>query len=240
MAANNEVGTLQPIAEIAAIARERGITLHCDAVQALAWFSLPELLGDVDMLTLAAHKVGGPVGIGALVLRHPLTLEPFLRGGGQQRGRRPGTETTALAAGFGAACARVDERRDVEAVRVAELTAGMRNELTGIDGVVVTVPEAATLPNTLHLCVADIDGAALVARLDLEGVAVSGGSACSSGVAHGSHVLAAMGLPEALARGALRLSLGYDTTAAEIGRAGAIIGDVIRSFRHAQAPTERS
>jgi cysteine desulfurase len=231
MAANNEVGTLQPIARIVELAHDRGIPVHCDAVQALAWLPLLEHVGEADMLTLAAHKIGGPVGIGALVLRRPTELEPLLRGGGQQRGRRPGTETTALACGFAAACTRVADRGAAERIRVGELVAHLSEVLRAVPGVHATVGAAQLLPNTLHLCIDGLDSTALVARLDLEGVAASGGSACASGVTHASHVLEAMGIPDARARGALRLSLGYDTTAAEVEFAAGRIAEAIEAVR---------
>lgn len=238
MAANNEVGTLQPVARIAEIGRARDVPVHCDAVQALAWLPLLEHTGDVDLLTLAAHKIGGPVGIGALVLRRPLPLEPLLRGGGQQRGRRPGTEAVALALGFGAACERVASRRDTEAVRIAALTERLGNRCGLIADVEATVDGAPTLPNTLHLSIGGADGATLVARLDLEGLAVSGGSACASGVARGSHVLEAMGIDARAGRGVLRISLGYDTTSAQIDRAAGILETAIAAVRAASAPQE--
>lgn len=238
MAANNEVGTLQPVARVAAIGRAREIPVHCDAVQALAWLPLLAHAGNADMLTLAAHKIGGPVGIGALVLRRPLRLEPLLRGGGQQRGRRPGTEAVALAVGFGAACERVAGRRDTETIRIGALTERLRVRCLLIPDVEATVTGAATLPNTLHLSVGGAEGAALVARLDLEGLSVSGGSACTSGVAQGSHVLEAMGIGAQRSRGVLRISLGYDTTSAQIDRAAAILERAIAAVRAVSSPRE--
>lgn len=224
MAANNETGTVQPIAAIAAAARSRGVPTHCDAVQAAAWLDLPQLLGSTELVSLAAHKIAGPPGIGALVLREPLEITPSLHGGGQQRGRRPGSEPTALIVGFGAACERVRRLRDEQAERVRALSERLFAELSAsIPDLRVTVPRAPRLPNTVHFCVSGCPADVLVARLDLDGVAVSAGSACASGVAHGSYVLAAMGVPAEYRDGALRVSLGYDTTAAEVERAAAAI-----------------
>ncbi len=212
MAANNETGTLQPIRQVAALANERGIPLHCDAVQAAAWLDLENLLEGVDMLSLSGHKIGGPPGIGALVLRRPLDLTPLLRGGGQQRGWRAGTEPTGLIAGFGAACARARARHRAEAERIGVLASTLTAEIVASAADVrVTVPNAPRLPNTIHLCFADCPGDLLVACLDLEGIAASAGSACASGVAHASPVLEALAVPQHYQSGALRLSLGYET-----------------------------
>jgi len=237
MGANNETGTLQPIAEIAAGAAERGIPLHCDAVQVAAWFNLDDLLGVAAMASLAGHKIGGPPGVGALVLRRPLRLQPALHGGGQQQGRRPGTEPTALLVGMGAACRRAGQRRAREAQRVAALADELVGNLeASTQDLLVTVPSAPRLPNTIHLCLADCAADLLVARLDLDGVAISAGSACASGVAHGSHVLAALGVPDAYRDGAIRISLGYATTAEEIERAAILIPAAIEAVRAASQP----
>jgi len=212
MAANNETGTIQPVREVAALARRHGVRLHCDAVQAAAWLDLDELLEAVDMVSLSGHKIGGPPGIGALVLRQPLDLTPVLRGGGQQRGRRAGTEPTALIAGFGAACERARARHRVEAARVGALASKLAAEIVDlVPEARLTVPTAPRLPNTIHICFAECSGDLLVACLDLENIAASAGSACASGVAHGSHVLEALDLPRRYQTGALRLSMGYGT-----------------------------
>ncbi len=228
MAANNETGTIQPIREIAAIARRRGVHMHCDAVQAAAWLDLDDLLDEVDMVSLSGHKIGGPPGIGALVLRRPLDPTPLLRGGGQQRGWRAGTEPTGLIAGFGAACARVRARHGGEAERVGGLASELSDEIVeSANDVRVTVPTAARLPNTIHLCFAECPGDLLVACLDLEGIAASAGSACASGVAHASPVLESLGVPRRYQSGALRLSLGYGTDREQIaGLASRIVGCV--------------
>lgn len=234
MGANNETGTLQPVAEIAALAAEHGVPVHCDAVQVAAWFELDNHLGVTAMATLAGHKIGGPPGVGALVLRHPLQLQPTLHGGGQQQGRRPGTEPTALLVGMGAACRRAGQRHAQEAERVAALA----DELVGrieasTQHLFVTIPTAPRLPNTVHICFADCAADLLVARLDLDGVAISAGSACASGVAHGSHVLAALGVPDVYRDGAIRISLGYETTAEEIARAATLIPAAVQAIRAA-------
>ena len=212
MAANNETGTIQPIRKVATIARHHNIHMHCDAVQAAAWLDLHDLLDEVDLVTLSGHKIGGPPGIGALVLRRPLDLTASLRGGGQQNGRRAGTEPTALIAGFGAACERARMRYRIESERVGTLASNLVAAI--IDStldVYLTVPTAPRLPNTIHLCFADCPGDLLVACMDLENIAASAGSACASGVAHASHVLQALNLPRRYQSGAIRLSMGYGT-----------------------------
>lgn len=234
MSANNETGTLQPIAEIAARAAEHDVPVHSDAVQVAAWFDLARHLGETAMVTLAGHKIGGPSGVGALVLRRPLQLQATLHGGGQQQARRPGTEPTALLVGMGAACRRAGQRHATENARVAALADKLIDSLQATtQGLRVTVPSAARLPNTVHACIRDCAADLLVARLDLDGVAISAGSACASGVAHGSYVLAALGIPDEYRDGAIRISLGYDTTDDEIERAAVVVPAAIEAVRSA-------
>lgn len=238
MTANNEIGTLQPISRIVEIAHARGVPVHTDAVQAAAWLDLADELGEIDMVSLSGHKIGGPPGIGALLLRTGVEVrEPLIRGGGQQSGRRAGTEPTILTVGFGAACARVARRRDREARRVAALADALRS---GIESTVPDIQETGTgaprLPNTVHVCFPDCAGDALVARLDLDGVAASAGSACASGVAHGSAVLEAIGLPPRLQAGAVRFSLGYHTSEDEIAAAIERIAAAVEAVRAASLP----
>jgi cysteine desulfurase len=218
MLANHETGVVQPIREIAAAARRAGALVHTDAAQAAGRVPIDaEALG-VDLLTLSAHKLGGPPGVGALWVRPGTPLAPLLHGGGQEAGRRAGTENLAGAVGFGAA-ARVaaDLARDGAAV------AALRDRLeTGLcaawPGAVVHGRGAARLPNTACLGFPGLDGEAAVMRLDLEGIAASLGSACASGSMRPSPVLLAMGAGEDLARASLRFSLGPRTTRAEIDR----------------------
>jgi cysteine desulfurase len=236
MAANNETGTLQPVAAVAESLRGSNVPLHCDAVQAAAWQELPEMLGDTSLVSLSGHKIGGPPGVGALVLRKPQSVQPLLHGGGQQRGRRPGTEPTALLVGLAAACRRVVGRRNAEAARIGQLTRELADRLQSrVDGLRLTVPTAARLPNTLHLCLTGCPADLLVARADLEGIALSAGSACASGVAHGSYVLAALGVPPEYRDGAVRISLGYETTAAGVERAASQLPIAIAAVRAASS-----
>lgn len=233
MAANNEVGSLQPIEEIAAIAHDGGALFHTDAVQAAAWLDLRPLIAAADLLSISSHKIAGPMGIGALYVRPGLDLPPLLRGGGQQGGRRGGTEATASMVGFGAACARTQANRDDAVVRVVALRNRLEASLLGaVEGARRNGGEPR-LPNTCHMSFARCDGNALVARLDLDGVAASAGAACASGVAHASPVMDALGVPPDYLAGTLRLSLGYETTAADIDRAIDVVPAAVVALREA-------
>lgn len=212
MLANNETGVLQPVAEAARLARGAGCLLHVDAVQALG--KLPFGLADLgaDLLAVSAHKLGGPPGIGALILREGLDPAPLQRGGGQERRRRAGTENLPGIAGFAAALACTTDWPRIRRLR-DRLEAGAR----AIRPDAVIVGEGADrLPNTTCLLTPGLDAATQLMALDLAGIAVSSGAACSSGKVAPSHVLAAMGLPETLARCAIRLSLGWATEEADI------------------------
>lgn len=234
MAANNEVGTLQPIVEIAAIVRESGALFHTDAVQAAPWVDLRPLVAASDLLSVSSHKLAGPLGMGALYVRPGIELVPLIRGGGQQGGRRGGTEATASMLGFGAACTRALRERDQAAARVAELRDRLEASIVdGVEGVRRNGARAARLPNTCHVCFARCDGNALVARLDLEGIAASAGSACASGLAHSSPVLEALGVTREYLPGALRLSLGYESGGADVDRALEVIPEAVRDVRDA-------
>jgi cysteine desulfurase len=234
MAANNELGSIQPILEIAERVRAGDAVFHTDAVQAAPWLDLHPLVDAVDLLSISSHKLGGPMGAGALYVRPGIKLSPILRGGGQEGGRRGGTENTAAIVGLGAAAVRALARRDNEAARVARLRDRLEASLlTAIDNARPNGSPDSRLPNTCHLAFAGCDGHALVARLDLDGVSASAGSACASGVGHVSGVTEAIGLPLAFATGTLRLSLGYDTTEADIDAALSVIPTAVESVRGA-------
>jgi len=219
MAANNEVGSIQPIKTIAAMAHDSGALFHTDAVQAAPWTDLQPLTTASDLISLSSHKIAGPMGIGALYVRPGLDLPPFVRGGGQQGGRRGGTEATALIVGFGAACARTRTIRDESVARVAGLRDRLETTLLdSIEGARRNGSECR-LPNTCHMSFAYCDGNVLVARLDLDGVSASAGAACASGVAKASPVIDALSLPAKYSAGGLRLSLGYETTESDVDRA---------------------
>ena len=234
MAANNEVGSLQPAEQIAAIAHEAGALFHTDAVQAAPWIDIRTLVAASDLVSISSHKLAGPLGMGALYVRPGLDLVPLVRGGGQQGGRRGGTEATATMVGFGAACERAADGRQHAAARIE----GLRDRLEAtlldrIDGIRRNGARQSRLPNTCHVCFAGCDGNALVARLDLDGLAASAGAACASGVAHASPVMEALAVPPEYRNGALRLSLGYDTRDADIDRAVVLIPRAVAALRHA-------
>jgi cysteine desulfurase len=218
MLANNETGIVQPVAEVARLARRHGALVHCDAVQAAGKISIDlEALG-VDFLTLSAHKLGGPQGVGALVLGDGIEPRALLHGGGQERRWRPGTENLAGIVGFGRACELALEDRDF-----AHRTGALRDRLeAGIRTVAPGAPiygaGALRLPNTSCVGMPGMSNQTQLIALDLEGIAVSTGAACSSGKVGPSHVLAAMGIEPAAASQAIRVSLGWASTDADVDR----------------------
>jgi cysteine desulfurase len=214
--ANNETGVLQPVAEITTLAREHGINVHTDAVQAVGRTSISFRALGVDFLTLSAHKIGGPKGVGALVMRDRANLPAFVIGGGQERRRRAGTENVAAIAGFGAAAAAA--LADAAGPRrIARLRDALEQNLLSISPSAVVIGAGSPrLPNTTNFAVPGLSAETLVIALDLAGIAVSAGSACSSGKVGTSHVLQAMSLAPALGRAAIRVSLGWETTEADI------------------------
>lgn len=218
MLANNETGVVQPVKEAARIAHDAGALIHCDAVQGPGRLPVDLHALEVDYLTLSAHKLGGPPGVGALVAGDPLALIPVQRGGGQERGKRAGTENVAAIAGFGAVARVLVDRGADE----AEAVRGLRDRLeAGIheiapSAVIHGAGAAERLPNTTCVGLPGVTNQSQLMALDLAGVAVSAGSACSSGKVAASHVLRAMGLSEATAREAIRVSLGWASTAADI------------------------
>jgi cysteine desulfurase len=220
MLANNETGVIEPVAEAAALVHAAGGLLHVDAVQAAGRIDCDIAALDADLMTLSAHKIGGPKGVGALIRsgEHIHLPEPLIRGGGQERGLRAGTENVAGIAAFGAAAAAAGRARDAEAKHMLalrdRLEAGL-HELT--PSAVIFGSEARRLPNTTLFALPGMKAETAVIAFDLEGIAVSSGAACSSGKVQPSHVLTAMGVAPEL-RGAVRLSLGWTTTEADIER----------------------
>lgn len=220
MAANNETGALQPVAEAAVIVHEAGGLLHVDAIQALGKISFDINSMGVDLATFSAHKIGGPKGVGALVMRDGISgLVPGLRGGGQELNRRAGTENVAGIAGFGAALKAALQALPEDASRMASLRDRLENGLRGIAGATIFAGDTARLPNTVLFTAPGLKAETAVIGFDLEGIAVSSGSACSSGKVQPSHVLSAMGYDPAVAQGAVRLSLGWSTEPEDINRA---------------------
>lgn len=218
MYANNETGVLQPVSEVVSLAQEFGALVHCDAIQAAG--KIPISMDDlgVDLLSLSAHKIGGPQGVGALIVRAGLDLDPLLLGGGQERRRRAGTENVPGIVGFGAA-ARVTHEGLSNYPEVARLRDSMEARLVGaVSDVEIHGAQAERLANTSCIGLPGVTGEMQVMTLDLAGIAVSAGSACSSGKVTPSHVLRAMGQGDDAARSAIRVSLGRDTKAADIDR----------------------
>jgi len=216
MLANNETGVIQPIAELAACARAAGAVMHTDAVQAAGKVPVDFEATGAQLMTLSAHKLYGPKGAGALIVDKALELEPLLYGGGQERGLRAGTENIAAIVGFGVAAELAGEAREAEAVRQAELRDYLQAGLKSHAQITVFAESTQRLPNTLQFAVAGLDGETLLMQLDKAGIAVSSGSACASGKSEPSHVLLAMGVDPELARGAVRVSLGRETTRQDI------------------------
>jgi cysteine desulfurase len=227
MLANNELGTLQPVAEVAALCRLRGVPLLCDAVQAVGKIAVDAPALGADFLVLGAHKFGGPLGAAALWIRDGATLEPLLVGGSQERRRRASTENVPAIVGLGAAAGLA--RREVGAgpgsrgAHLAALRDRFEAGLGAIAGAVVHCRTAPRLPNTSHVALPGVEGEALLIRLDLAGFAVSTGSACSSGAVEPSQTLLAMGLGNAEALSSLRVSFGAGNRAEEVDRFLAVL-----------------
>ncbi len=217
--ANNETGVLQPVAEVARVAREQGVEwLHCDATQAAGKIPLDfDELG-VDMMTLSAHKLGGPQGVGALIIRPGLRLEPLLSGGPQEQRRRAGTESAALLAGFGKAAEMARNQLPQRQAFLLELRARFEARLKEIDGVVIFGEAAERLPNTCFFAIPFYHGETLLMELDKAGFALASGSACHSEVTRPSHVLTAMGVDEDLALNAVRVSFGMENSLQQVDR----------------------
>jgi cysteine desulfurase len=236
MWANNEVGTIQPIAELACLARERQIPFHTDAVQAAGQVAVQFAASGVDALTITGHKIGGPVGVGALLLGRGIEPVPVMHGGGQERDVRSGTLDTPAIAAFAVAAQIAVKRREEEAARLAALRDGL------IERVLAEVPDAilngpppgpGRLPGNAHFSFPGCEGDALLMLLDAKGIACSTGSACTAGVAQPSHVLLAMGADEGRARGSLRFSLGATSAPGDVAALGAVIAEVVERARRA-------
>lgn len=232
MHANNESGVVQPIAEIGEIARARRIVLHTDAVQSTGKIPLNVRELGVDLLSLSGHKIHAPKGIGVLYVRKGTKLAPFMTGGSHERKRRAGTENVPSIVGLGVAARLAAERLGEMQSRVANLRDRLERDIRGrLEGVRVNGSVEHRLPNITNLSFDDVEGEAALIALDLEGVAVSTGSACSSGSLEPSHVLTAMGLRPEVVQGSLRFSLCYHNTEEEIDRASACVGRVAERLR---------
>jgi cysteine desulfurase len=219
MLANNETGAVQPVVEVAEIVHSAGGLLHVDAIQAFGKIPCDINVMNADLVTLSAHKIGGSKGVGALVLAEGLLgPEPLLRGGGQELGRRAGTENVAGIAGFGAAARAALLMLERDAIRLKNLQQRLEKGLRQTPDMIVFADGVARLPNTTLFTIPGLKAETAVIGFDLAGIAVSSGSACSSGKVQPSHVLKAMGFGPELAKGAVRLSLGWSTTDADVDR----------------------
>jgi cysteine desulfurase len=231
MHANNEVGTVQPIAELAAIARAQGALFHADAVQSVGKMPVSVKTLGADLVALSAHKFGGPKGIGALWIRRGVRLMPQMTGGRHERNRRAGTENVPAIAGLGVAARLAADTLDARAAITLLRDRLEREILARVPGTAVNGDPSARVPNTTNISFDGVEAESLLIALDLEGVAVSTGSACSSGTLEPSHVLRAMNLPAARARNSLRFSLGPGTTAAEIDVVTRLLPDLVHKLR---------
>lgn len=216
MAANNEIGTVEPIAEIGAAARAAGVLFHTDAVQAVGHIPVDVAAWGCDLLSFSGHKFGGPRGVGGLYVRKGLRLPPLVHGGGQEKGRRSGTENVAGAVGMAAALTESAADMEAEARRLAALRDRLLDGLGRLPYTKVTGDREHRLPGTASLVFEGVEGEALLLHLDAKGICASSGSACSSASLDPSHVLLSIGLPHAVAHGSLRLSLGADNTEADV------------------------
>ncbi|NBN89465.1 MAG: cysteine desulfurase [Actinobacteria bacterium] len=238
MAVNNEVGSVTSLDDVSRIVRRTApnALLHTDAVQAACWLDLAPITKAVDLLTLSSHKFGGPKGCGVMFQREGVDIEPLIFGGGQERDRRSGTHNVAGIVATAAALLATAAERTTEVERVGRLRAEIVAGLAAIGGVTATIPAAESVAGIVHVCVEGVENEALLYLLDEAGLCASAASACASGAMEPSHVLAAMGVPRDLARGALRLSLGHTTTHDDVTAAIDIIGTAVGRLRaHARA-----
>jgi len=232
MLANNETGLIQPLAEVARLAHEKGALVHCDAVQAVGKVPVDVGALGVDLLALSAHKIYGPQGVGALFVRRGSRMKPLLRGGSQERNRRAGTENVAGIVGLGRAAALAAARLAAEGPRLSALRDRLEARLLAVPGARRN-GEGPRVPNTANVSFERTEAESLLLALDLEGLAVSTGAACAAGAMEPSHVLKAMGLPPERVQGSVRFSLGRGNTEAEIDRAGDLVAAAVERQRSA-------
>ena len=231
MFANNELGTIQPVAEIGSICRSAGVLFHCDAVQAAGILPIDVKAMNIDLLSMSAHKFHGPKGVGVMYARRGCVPETYIDGGEQERGHRAGTENVAGIVGAAAAFAEAISERNEKADRLCAMRDEIQSGLMKIPGSQVNGVTAPRLPGTLNMSFDGIDGQSLIFELDLKGLAASSGSACASGSVNPSHVLLALGLPYKLAHGSLRLSLGRYNTPDEAEMIIRIVSDTVAELR---------
>ncbi|HET6896444.1 MAG TPA: cysteine desulfurase family protein [Candidatus Baltobacteraceae bacterium] len=239
MYVNNEIGVVQPVSQLARLARERGVLFHTDAVQAAAYLPVDAAVLGADLVALAAHKFYGPKGVGMLYVRDGTPIQPIVHGGSQEFAKRAGTENVAGVVGLVTALELAMDERTEAAARIATLRDRFEQRvLRSISDVRVNGGEAMRAPHISNLSFLHVTSEQLLMRLDIDGIAVSAGSACASGAVEPSHVIAALGLPEPWMRGVIRFSLGRTTTQAQIDRAAEVLERAVadlRSFSPAQA-----
>ena len=240
MHANNEIGAIQPVAALAAIAHEHGALMHTDAVQSAGKIPVDVRALGVDLLSLSAHKFNGPKGAGALWIKRGTRMQPTVTGGKHERNRRAGTENVAAIAGLGVAATLAAGKMTTEAARVGSLRDRLEaGILAGVTGTAVNGTREPRVPNTTNISFERVEAESLLIALDLEGVAVSTGSACSSGTLEPSHVLKAMGLPSHRTQNSLRFSLGMFSTAEEVERVVALLPRLVEKLRGLTRPAGR-
>ena len=231
MYANNEIGTIQPIREISKVCHDKGALFHCDAVQAVGHIPVNVVADGIDLMSVSAHKFHGPKGIGILYVRKGVTLTNLIEGGAQERGRRAGTESVALASGMAAAleeaCALMDER----AARLSCIRDHIIDELLKIERSRVNGGREKRVPGNVSMCFEGVEGEALLLLLDFNGIAASSGSACTSGSLDPSHVLLALGLPHEIAHGSLRISLADDVTDEDAEHLIKVVPEIVAKLR---------
>ncbi|MGQ0613606.1 MAG: cysteine desulfurase family protein [Planctomycetaceae bacterium] len=231
MLANNETGAIQPVAAVAARAKAKGSLVHCDGVQACGKLPVRVRELSVDLLSMSGHKIHGPKGVGALFVRRGLRLHPLYHGGEHERGMRPGTENVAAIVGLGAAAELSESERAGRCARWEALTANLLGRLlASVPGIVPNVP-ARRIPNTLNVTIPGAEGEAVLLGLDLQGIAVATGSACSSGAAEPSHVLQAMGRTREQAEQSIRISLHAHTCEADVARLAEALPRIVKDLR---------
>ena len=239
MYANNEIGTIQPIREISRLCHDRGVLFHCDAVQAVGHIPVNVVADGIDLMSVSAHKFHGPKGIGILYVRKGVTLTNLIEGGAQERGKRAGTESVALASGMASAleeaCALMDER----AARLLRIRDHIIDELLKIERSRVNGGREKRVPGNVSMCFEGVEGEALLLLLDFNGIAASSGSACTSGSLDPSHVLLALGLPHEIAHGSLRISLADDVTDEDAEHLIKVVPEIVAKLRDMSPVWER-
>ena len=232
MYANNEIGTIQPIAEIGAVCRERGVFFHTDAVQAAGYVKIDVTAQNIDLLSMTAHKLHGPKGIGLLYVRRGVPIETLIHGGAQERGKRAGTENVAGVVGLDAALQIAVDGMEARNKKLAALRDRLIDSLLQIERSRINGDRVSRLPNNVNMCFEGIEGESLLLKLDFNGISASSGSACTSGSLDPSHVLLAIGLPHEIAHGSMRLSFSEETTEEDIDYIARVVPEVVTYLRN--------